>query len=210
MTDAPSQEKVLVVPRSLFEALGSFQGIHTDPEKYLPSFLDPKNNFFLERAAAEEDPNYKQIIPYALFHHRGRFLHYVRGQAGGEKRLAAKGSLGIGGHINTDDYQEEHLGPATYLHGVAREVKEEIRFQGEIQQRVVALLNDDSNSVGQVHLGVVHLFDLLADSPQVEPNEAPITDLEFLSLSELEGRSERLESWSAFCVPALPSFMEAT
>lgn len=207
MTDPVFTEKVLVIRRQLFDDLGSFQGIHTDPEHYLPHFLDHENNFFLERSLAESDPSHKQIIPYALFHHRGRFLHYVRGKAGGEKRLTAKGSLGIGGHINTEDYAEAHLGRETYLNGVDREVKEEIRFRGEVRQRVVALLNDDSNPVGQVHLGVVHLFDLLADRPEVEPNEASIANPEFLTLEELQNRREQLESWSAYCVDALPGFL---
>ena len=33
-------------------------------------------------------------------------LHYVRGKKAGEQRLVAKGSIGIGGHMNGRD---EHL-----------------------------------------------------------------------------------------------------
>ena len=80
-------EQILVVPRSLFDNLGSFQGLTTDTERYIPSLLDPSNNFFMDREAAEEDPGHKQIIPYSLFRHRDRYLHYVRGKSGGESRV---------------------------------------------------------------------------------------------------------------------------
>ena len=66
---------------------------------------------------------------------------------------------------------------------------------------MVALLNDDSNEVGQVHLGVVHIFDLA--SPQVEKNEAMITNLAFLSPEELRARRDTLESWSQICLDGL-------
>ena len=89
----PRDEKVLVIRRQLFDDLGSFNGFKPEVESYLPAMLSPENNFFLERDLAEEDPGYKQIIPYAIFHHDGRFLHYVRGKKSGEQRLAAKGSI---------------------------------------------------------------------------------------------------------------------
>ena len=65
---------------------GEFQGICADTNRYVPALLDPKNNFFMDRAAAEEDPSHKQIIPYALFRHEGRYLHYTRGKSGGDVR----------------------------------------------------------------------------------------------------------------------------
>jgi predicted NUDIX family phosphoesterase len=190
-------EHVLVVRRSLLDSLGSFQGLNTNVAHYLPQFLSGENNFFLSRDDAETDPSHKQIIPYAIFHCQGKLLHYVRGKKGGEQRLTAKGSLGIGGHINSEDAAQASLERDTYLTGVEREVNEELRLGTTYTQRIVALLNDDSNEVGQVHLGVVHVFDLAM--PEIEPNEAPITQLEFLSREELAARRDLLESWSQIC-----------
>lgn len=194
-------ERVLVISRSLFDTLGSFQGLTTDVDRYLPAFLAPENNYFLARDEAEEDPSHKQIIPYALFHCRGRFLHYVRGGKSGEKRLADKGSLGIGGHINSDDAAQASVEKDTYLTGVEREMNEELLLRTPYRQRIAALINDDSSPVGQVHIGVVHLFDL--DSEDVAANEAPITNLEFLSRDELHARRDRLETWSTICLDHL-------
>lgn len=190
-------ERVLVVPRALFDELGSFQGLSTDVQRYLPRFLQPDQNYFMLRDEAETDPTHKQIIPYALFHHEGRLLHYVRGKKGGEQRLAAKGSLGIGGHINSEDAEQASLERDTYVIGVDREMNEELKIQSTYQQRIMALLNDDSNEVGQVHLGVVHVFDLASDN--VRANEHTITELQFLSRNELEQRRDRLETWSQIC-----------
>ena len=108
-------EEILVIPRALFDELGSFQGIQTDVVRYLEAILDPANNFFMDRAEAEEDPSHKQIIPYAIFHHDGRYLHYTRGKSGGESRLHAQGSVGIGGHINPVDERADPLGRETQI-----------------------------------------------------------------------------------------------
>jgi predicted NUDIX family phosphoesterase len=198
-------EKVLVVPRPLFDEIGSFQGLSNDVESYLPRFLDPANNFFLQRDDAEDDPTHKQIIPYAIFHHEGRILHYVRGKKSGEQRLASKGSIGIGGHINQEDLDASSLEKDTYMTGVEREVNEELILSSGYKQRIVALLNDDSNEVGQVHLGVVHLFDL--ESAEVTAGEANIASLEFLTVAELLAKHDELESWSQICVAGLSEWI---
>jgi predicted NUDIX family phosphoesterase len=192
---------VLVVPRPLFDQIGSFQGLAFDVDRYLPVFLDPANNYFLQRDEAEHDPTKKQIIPYAIFHHGGRFLRYVRSKKTGEQRLAAKASLGIGGHINSEDYHAASLERTMYLAGVEREVAEELHIEGAWSQRIVALLNDDSNEVGQVHLGVVHLVDLETD--RVRSNEDTIADVGFFTPEELRAERDRLETWSQLCLDAL-------
>lgn len=195
-------EEILVISRELFDELGSFQGIETDVLRYLEAILDPANNFFMDRAKAEEDPSFKQIIPYALFHHNGHYLHYTRGKSGGESRLHARGSVGIGGHINPVDERADPLGRETYLAGVEREIDEELNINGSHKNRIVALLNDDSNEVGKVHLGVVHIFDL--DSNEVTSAEDSLANLSFQSATDLKGPLHpHLESWSQFCVDQL-------
>ena len=195
-------EQILVVKRELFDTLGAFQGINTNIDHYYKTLLDPANNFFIDRAAAEEDPTHKQLIPYALFHYQGKFLNYQRGKSGGEARLHAKRSLGIGGHINPVDTRNDHLGLETYMAGVEREIQEELNINGNHTQKIVAILNDDSNDVGKVHLGVVHLFEL--DTDDVTANEDSIADLKFSTIAELQGEMhESLESWSQFCADIL-------
>ena len=196
-------EHVLVIKRRLFDELGSFQGFCSDADRYLAAMLRADNNFFMERPAAEQDPTHKQIIPYAVFHHNGRCLVYTRGGASGEKRLVAKRSIGIGGHINPVDQTHGSLGETMYLNGVEREIAEELVIAGEHTQRVIGLINDDSNDVGRVHLGVVHVFDLTSDD--VRSNEDAIQNLAFHPLEHLHRLAQEgaLETWSSICVEHL-------
>ena len=195
-------EEILVISRQLFDELGAFQGIKTDVDGYLEAILDPANNFFMDRGKAEDDPSFKQIIPYALFHHNGKYLHYTRGKSGGETRLHAQGSVGVGGHINPVDERADPLGKATYLAGVEREIDEELNITGGHQNRIVGLLNDDSNDVGKVHLGVVHIFDL--ESEDVTSAEDALANLAFQSSEDLTGKLHgSLETWSRFCIDEL-------
>ncbi|MEY2483715.1 MAG: hypothetical protein QOK24_2243 [Verrucomicrobiota bacterium] len=195
------EENVLVVRRGLFDQLGSFHGLNFEPEKYLPALLSRGNNFFLPRAQAENDPGYKQIIPYALIVHGDTVLHYVRGKKAGEQRLVAKGSIGIGGHMNDSDESLFAWAEAAYRAGVEREVNEEIWIDSPFEDRIVALLNDDTTEVGQVHLGIVHVFRLA--EPSVEKREAMITNVAFLTKDELLARRDNLETWSQLCVDSL-------
>jgi predicted NUDIX family phosphoesterase len=193
-------ENVLVVRRTLFDELGSFQGLQRDAERYLSAFLKRENNFFLPRSHAEQDPAYKQIIPYVVFSFGDAILHYVRGAKSGEKRLVAKGSIGVGGHINDNDESLFSFDLDAYRTAVHREIQEELKLEGPYKDRVAALINDDSNDVGRVHLGVVHL--VVLSSSAVRAGEKAIGALRFLAPKELRKQRDKLETWSQIVLDA--------
>jgi predicted NUDIX family phosphoesterase len=203
MTMKVTEENVLVVRRSLFDELGAFQGLSFEPEKYLRAILSRGNNLFIPRQQAESDPAFKQIIPYALIVFQNSVLHYVRGKKAGEQRLVAKGSIGIGGHMaeDADRFLWHSTDEETYRAGVEREVNEEIKIGAPFEDRIVALLNDDTTEVGRVHLGIVHVFKLA--EPKVEKREAMITGLTFFAKDELFARRETMETWSQICLDSL-------
>ena len=102
------QEDVLVVPRSILERAGMFQGFCGDTAAYLPLLLDPTHTSWRPRASVEEDPSFKQLIPYCVLAWRDenaspRYFAYTRGGGQSEARLRAKRSVGIGGHISSCD-----------------------------------------------------------------------------------------------------------
>lgn len=202
MTD----ENILVVKRELLEKLGMFQGLCFEVEKYLPVMLARENNFFTPRAPAETNPSLKQIIPYVLIMHGDQIFHYVRGKKAGEQRLVAKGSLGIGGHMNDGDEGLFALDGDAYSAAVKREVEEEVFIESPYTNHIVALLNDDSNEVGKVHLGVVHIFKL--EQPNVRKREGVITESGLLPISELRNRRENLETWSQLCLDGVDQLLE--
>lgn len=193
------QEQVLVIERKVFERLGTFNGLMFDVDRYLSEIFVQGVPRFMNRAQVEEDPSYKQLIPYVIMSHDGKYLSYVRGKRAGEARLVGNRSIGIGGHINpaddmplfnTDFYK-------TYLAAVDREVAEEVSVETNHTNHIVALLNDESNEVGSVHLGIVHYWVL--DEPKVNRREQMITQMAFMSPAELQEVKDTLETWSGLC-----------
>ncbi len=191
-------EQVLCIRRSLFDEIGAFQGVTTEIGAYIPRILEARNTLFVPRAQAEEDPSYKQIIPYVLIRKQDRLLHYVRGKASGEKRLVALGSIGIGGHINDRDQTLFGTGLDFYNDALQRELHEELRMDGVFRTEVIGLINDDLTPVGKVHLGVVHLCELTDE--HVSKGEPCITDLRFLTIPELLERRGQMETWAQLCL----------
>jgi predicted NUDIX family phosphoesterase len=198
-------EEVLVIPRALLDEIGAFSGIRSgDIEPAISRLLDPANHFFMDRASAEDDPTHKQIIPYCIIRCGDRILNYTRGKAGGEARLHALRSVGVGGHINPVDTGGGRTGPDAYQAAVERELNEELIFEVPHHNRIIGLLNDESNPVGQVHLGIVHLIDVESDA--VHSNEDALADLTFTPLAELNGPLfDKLETWSQACIRHLAS-----
>jgi predicted NUDIX family phosphoesterase len=197
-------EQVLVVPTELFRGLGYFQGFSADAERYLTELLSPKNTSYRPRGEMEENPNFKQLIPYVIFRHRDaasreELFQYTRGTGQGERRLHSKRSVGVGGHISADDRTCADAVP--YQEGMRRELDEEIIIDTPFTQRCVGLINDDQTPVGQVHLGVVHLVDV--ERPAVKPRESEILDAGFRPVAELLADLDRFETWSQFCLQAL-------
>jgi predicted NUDIX family phosphoesterase len=195
-----NHENVLVVRRALFDEIGAFQGLQREADRYLAAFLKRENNFFLPRSKAEQDPAFKQIIPYVVFTFRDAILHYVRGAKSGEKRLVAKGSIGIGGHINDTDESLFSFDLGAYRAAVHREIEEELKLEATYKDRVAALINDDSNEVGRVHLGVVHVVAL--GNGAVRAGEKIIGALQFLTPNELRKQRDKLETWSQIVLDA--------
>jgi predicted NUDIX family phosphoesterase len=189
-------EQVLVVPRPLFDSIGTFQGIRIHGlEAAIDRLLDPENHFFMDREEAEADPTHKQLIPYCLIRCGSSILNYTRGKSGGEDRLHAKLSVGVGGHINPVDTGNGRTGKDAYFAAVERELQEELVFDTAHTNRIAALLNDDSNEVGRVHLGIVHVIEL--ENTRVHAREDALANLSFNELVELQGiLFPNLESWS--------------
>ena len=198
------QEDVLVVPRALFEKVGAFQGFCADTAAYLPALLDPRHTSWRPRATVEDDPSFKQLIPYCVLAWKAaaggpRYFAYTRGGGQSEARLRAKRSVGIGGHISSTD--GAHGDDTSYDAGMRREIAEEIAIGGGWTSRCVGLINDDSNAVGSVHLGIVHVLEL--ERPEVASRESELVECGFETLEQLLADRERFETWSQITLDAL-------
>ena len=198
-------EQVLVVPTALFHKLGHFQGFTSDVERYVKPLLESDAVSYRPRAEMEEDPSFKQFIPYVIFRHTDEagkvtVFQYTRGGKAGEKRLRAKRSVGVGGHISSVD-AESATGEAVYTEGMRRELEEEVCINTIFKDTCAGMINDDETAVGKVHLGVVHIFDV--ETPNVSPNEDALCDTGFLPVEDILDDIDQFESWSQIAMQAI-------
>jgi predicted NUDIX family phosphoesterase len=119
-----------------------------------------------------------------------------RTDAGGDARLHGRASIGVGGHLNPVDEGEDAL-----MAGLRREWAEELVADWEPDFRLVGLLNDDSNPVGSVHLGVV--FEVEAGGRSVDVRERDKLAGAFADADTLSASWDRLETWSRLVADAL-------
>ena len=147
---------------------------------------------FAARSVLEEDPTRKQIIPYVVISDGVRLYVTARKKAQTEARLHGKLSIGVGGHISEDDVRGES---DIIRAGMMRELHEELRLDCTAKPEFQGFLNDDSNSVGQVHLGAV--FFAIASPESVTVRETLKMDGFWMSIDEIMAERARLETWSS-------------
>lgn len=191
-------ERVLVLPRADVPGGTDFKGLRRVDEhglEVLRSAVDRRGRY-LERSLAEEDPTHKQLIPYVVVRDGEAVFLMHRTDAGGDPRLHGKASIGVGGHLNPVDESEDAL-----MAGLRREWSEEVRADWEPEFRLVGLLNDDSNPVGSVHLGVV--FEVDAAGRPVDVREHDKLVGAFAGPDELAASWDRLETWSQLVAAVL-------
>jgi predicted NUDIX family phosphoesterase len=179
---------------------------------------------FEDRATAEHNPNWKQLIPYCVLRcggsptpasgrdARGVFcVQRTTGQS--EGRLHGRWSIGIGGHIEPEDDGGDHVpAEAFFERALRRELDEELHLGPAVRTArpvLRGLLNDDSSAVGQVHAGLVYTLDLPLPPDQarevVEVREISKMRGGFGSLVDLQELWQdpaQFESWSHFLLHA--------
>ena len=198
-------ERVLCFPRKTLDALGYFEGLSTKIGQYFPTVVRSPHAIYLPRAQAENDPSYKQVIPYVLMAHDGTLFSYRRGKRGSEERLHELYSIGVGGHIQPRDHGLFSEDPVGYADAMWREVCEEVQIHAAWKEACVGVINLDVTSVDQVHFGIVHLVRLA--EPRVTKNESPITDSGFTPIADAVRRRSRYENWSRLCLEGIDALM---
>lgn len=191
-------ERVLVVPRAGVPGGTDFTGIRRMPDGGLEELRTAvgRHGTYLDRPLAEDDPSFKQLIPYVIVRDGDAVFLMHRTDAGGDPRLHGKASIGVGGHLNPVDEGEDAL-----MAGLRREWSEELVAEWEPEFRLLGLLNDDSNPVGSVHLGVV--FEVDAAGRRVDVREHDKLTGDFADADMLAASWDRLETWSRLVAGAL-------
>ena len=192
-----SAERVLVVPTAVFHGLGLFQGFRAAAADLLPQLLDPRH------VSYRPAPTWRTIPPSSRSSPTWCCAFVTSSSttpaaSAARKRDCRLRSIGVGGHISADD---SGLFESPYREAMFREVAEEIHLDSPYQEHCLGLINDDATPVGQVHLGVVHLFEL--QEPKVRRKEQVLTRAGFAPLADLQAQREEFETWSQFLLDHL-------
>ena len=191
-------ERVLVLPRDRVPGGADFHGLRPLDGSALDGLRAAvtAHGRYVDRPIAEDDPTLKQLIPYVVVRSGASVFLMHRTDAGGDPRLHGRASIGVGGHLNPVDEGEDAL-----MAGLRREWDEELTTDWEPRFELVGLLNDESNPVGAVHIGVV--FTVEADGRAVEVRERDKLVGAFAAADDVAASWERLETWSQLVVEAL-------
>lgn len=195
-------------------------------ENDLSDIARTEQRYELERELGRHQP-----LPYILYSRRDplgvkSYLTYQRTPQGGESRLFKDHSIGPGGHVDGDDcrYTENGLDySATIRANMLREAHEELKWfintelndgaaffiedLEAVLERAIPLgwLYDNSNEVGQHHLGIVYEVEL-PEQVYAEIKEAQNIFKGYKTLEQLRAEVANgvvYESWSKLLIEAL-------
>ena len=153
---------------------------------------------FEQRNILENDPSHKQIIPYAVICCGDEVYLFHRTKKQTESRLHNLYSLGVGGHMNPFG---DKLDLAYMHHELEREMTEEVLMHDECRvERIepVGFINDDTNEVGKVHLGI--LYHIILNNKSLEVNEKDKMTGMWIKKDDLHKYYPQMESWTKIYV----------
>lgn len=184
--------KILVVKTSLLFPDGIWEGFREQKNDDVLELIDSHKEF-IERADAEEDDSYQQIIPQIILKVGNKiFLHKIP-KTGSEGRLHDMWPIFLGGHVDDTD--------AGIWDAAIREFEEEINYLGKIiKKEFLGIVKRHDVPVNKVHTGLVWLFE--GDTEKFEATaDHGITDGRFVLIDELDSYIEKMTHWSQVVVP---------
>ncbi|NLC72168.1 MAG: NUDIX domain-containing protein [Ruminococcaceae bacterium] len=189
-------EKILVIKTELIKPyICGINGLITKSIDEITSLIE--NNYeFIYRSKAENDPSYKQIIPYVVLIRENEVFTTRRLNKGGEERLHGLLSIGIGGHINPVDTEP---GESMLMQGLRREVEEEVYIEESKKLSPIGIINDDSNAVGSVHLGFLFTLNVQGN---VEVRETEKLKGAWMTREQIKSEGN-METWTEIALKAI-------
>jgi predicted NUDIX family phosphoesterase len=190
-------EKILVVPRKKLLEDIFFEGFEREKITYYLERIR-KYSIFKKRFLVENDPNYKQIIPYLIIKFKNKYFMFQRFPIGVEDRLFHKYSVGIGGHINKKDVKKNK---DLINSGLEREFNEELIYNKKFNYKILGLVNDDFDEVGKVHFGIVYLVEI--ETPEIKIRENSKMKGRLVDKEDLLKYKDKMERWSQILIDNL-------
>lgn len=195
LTTTTLEELVLAIPTNDLWKLLTYKenGLIKENNDVLNRVV--QNGLFRKRSTLEEDPSFKQIIPYAIISNKESFYLFKRTSRQTENRLHNKLHLGVGGHMNpgsSKDLNEQYL-----INELKRELFEEVKLLNAClieDIEFIGFINDDTISVGSVHIGL--LYNIHVSNKDVVINETDKMTGDWIEKSDLAEFYEGMETWT--------------
>lgn len=189
-------EQVLVVPRSVIpDGVLNASKVHRITDGEVKRMCDIYHDY-IDRDKAENDPAFKQVIPYIVIMDKDRQHVAIYNRNGTEGRLHGKWSLGVGGHINPMP-EARHDFEISLLLNMKRELDEEFKSRPQDDEIYFwGTINYDTDDVGQVHLGVVYWIQ--TEHPELYIPGEELHCFQWIQKAHL--KPEEFEIWSQMVI----------
>ncbi len=210
-------KEALVVERKILLSNIDFQGFLSIEKKDLISIITNRRNHFYHKRGEEleNNINLKQIIPYVwIINPRDKTIFLYKRALNGknnseytEKRYLNKYSGGVGGHI---DRETEEGVDDPIMKAMMRELKEEVVMRNYPEPQLLGYINDDSDSLGRVHFGIVAIAET---HEKVKSQKSEGLDSgSFYSINEIEeifkDQSNEVENWTRISWPFIKDYLQ--
>lgn len=205
----PSTEMVLCIPSTTYKIFLGFQGIGHVGQANPIEYLTGDQIVYLERAAAETNDDYKQVVTYTVIQHQSKILSFRRGLYNRAANfLRGAQCIGFGGHVTDDDLDLFSVNDFGVRQNAAREIAEELMLPSgrplvnPESLEFLGILNDDSSDVGVRHVAVVMRYwvDDWAQWRCVTKGEASINRLRWLDTVRETIDLSEFEYWSQIVI----------
>lgn len=191
-------ESVMVIRSEIFNKHFNESKDHiiaTNEDKLLRFIED--NHLYIKRNKAELDFSYKQIVSYCVLTSEEYLFLTYRKNSQTENRLHNKYSVGIGGHINSNDNKNSN---SVYT-GVLRELNEEIEISDSFALRFLGIINNNSSDVNSVHIGIC--YEICIKDRNCKVREVEKMDGIWIKCTEIKGYYNELEDWSKILLTSI-------
>ncbi len=161
--------------------------------------LKNEDLIFAQRSMLEENHNYRQFLPLAIFTHKGKVWAYKRLAGIGEDDLVNRIACAVGGHWDLESMIETESVidiDQSILSTFSRELEEEVNLNcniintREMSKKICA----DDEIVDRKHMCSITVFEV--DAPDIETAEDELESIGFHDPQELLDGNYNLETWA--------------
>ena len=205
-------KEALIVKRDILFKEKQFQGFSKKEEyDFIPIILG-NFEYYLRGDDLENNINLQQIIPYVWIVNLNEKKVFAYKRASGkqnysEERLMNKISCGVGGHVDKEDLISKG---GVIIKAMMRELMEEVKMKKYPKPKIIGFLNDDADSVGRVHFGIVAIAET---KEAVNKRDSEMTHGQFYSVDELEklfaDPANEVENWTKMSWPFVKGYLKS-